>query len=112
MRPNLLTRRTYRVSGHWYEPSRFLERYKSVRKVFLYDKTSSAGDWNGYFIQQLGKRYYLIPFSQKNNYPGEGFTLRTHQRPFITAGSVRDCETVFQSYLESLYVVHHIEMIS
>jgi hypothetical protein len=65
---NLLENRTYKVSGNWYAPKYFLKEFKSVEKVELYDTTSSAGDWWGYFIQKIGSKTYLILFSQENNH--------------------------------------------
>ena len=47
------------------------------------EQTSSAGDWSGYFIQQIGKnKFVAIGFSQENNYPGAGFTLYTCEHLF------------------------------
>lgn len=74
---NLLTNRRYDVSGNWYTPLHILKDFRSVIKAKLWDTTSSAGDWNGYFIQRIGTMFYLIPFSQVNNWPKSGFTLYT-----------------------------------
>ena len=73
----LLVNREWNIDGHWYAPSEHLESYKSVKRVELVDTTSSAGDWNGFFIQELNGRCYCIPFWQENNYPSSGFTLYT-----------------------------------
>ena len=78
----ILTNREYQVNGTWYAPQKKLESFKSVVKVELTDTTSSAGDWDGYFVQKVGRKWYLIFFTQENNYPNEGFTLRTNDEPF------------------------------
>jgi hypothetical protein len=65
---NILENRSYNVSGNWYAPRDYLQSFKSVEKVELYDTTSSAGDWWGYFIQKIGNTSYLILFSQENKH--------------------------------------------
>lgn len=75
----LLLNREYQVEGHWNRPRAFLtENFKSVESAVLMQTSSSAGDWEGVFVQKLHGTYYVIPFSQENNYPSSGFTLRTH----------------------------------
>jgi hypothetical protein len=74
---NLLTNKQVDIQGNWYAPKKFLEQHKSVLQVELVDTTSSAGDWNGVFAQRELNRCYLIPFSQTNNFPKEGFHLST-----------------------------------
>ena len=79
---NLLTCRQYQVNGSWYAPERFLQGFSSVVKTELFNTTSSAGDWDGYFIQKILNRYYLIIFSQVNNgFGASGFTLYTDSKP-------------------------------
>lgn len=79
---NLLTARTYQVDGNWYAPEEFLQGFSSVVKTELFNTTSSAGDWDGYFIQKILNRYYLIIFSQVNNgFGASGFTLYTDRKP-------------------------------
>ena len=74
---NLLLDRNYHVEGNWYAGRKKLLEYKSVVKCEYYDTTSSAGDWTGYFIQKIAGKYFLIMFSQTNNYPNSGFTIST-----------------------------------
>lgn len=81
MNKALLCSREWNVPGNWYEPQKKLESFKSVCRVEYENQSSSAGDWDGYFVQKLGRKWYLILFSQENNYPNEGFTLRTNQEP-------------------------------
>lgn len=77
---NILLGRTYNVSGSWYAPKQFLnDNFSSVVKTGLIDTTSSAGDWFGYLVQHIKKTYYLIFFSQSNNYPYSGFKVMTHE---------------------------------
>jgi hypothetical protein len=62
----------------WYAPADHLKSFSSVKHTSLWNTSSSAGDWDGYFIQSLNNTNYLISFSQENNYPrGGGFTLYT-----------------------------------
>lgn len=72
-----LENREFDVQGNWYEPSRMLRQYKSVVAVYLVDTISSAGDWSGVLVQKVFSVFYVIPFSQTNNYPHSGFTLNT-----------------------------------
>jgi len=80
MDKRLLTNRVYNsadypdIKDNWYAIQEILEKYVSVKYTFLYDTCSSAGDWQGFFIQYLNKNYYLIQFNQENNYPRCGFT--------------------------------------
>ena len=82
-------------TNNWYAPSReFMEKYPSVKKIVLMDTTSSAGDWSGFFIQQVGKKKFdAYGFSQENNYPNDGFTLYTAETPFYGSTEMND-ETV------------------
>lgn len=81
---NILFGRTYNVEGTWYSPKEFLyENFASVFKTGLIDTTSSCGDWFGYLIQKIKGVFYLIFFSQSNNYPNSGYTIRTHETFFI-----------------------------
>lgn len=79
---NLLVNKEFNVEGSWYEPRKYLkDTFKSVIHSALLDTTSSAGDWNGYFIQHRGKDRikYVIRFNQVNNFPKSGFTLYTDE---------------------------------
>lgn len=76
----VLEDRKWNLNGeevNWYSSLRKLESYKSVIRVEFINTSSSAGDWDGYFLQRLNSRIYLIPFSQENNWPHYGFTLYT-----------------------------------
>ena len=81
----LLTNITFHTdTNNWYAPlCEFWGSHKSVHSAEYMDKTSSAGDWSGFIIQQTGKNtIHAIGFSQENNYPGDGFTLQTCEHPF------------------------------
>lgn len=73
----LLTNKEFTTQGNWYSPRRKLNEYLSVVYVEYIDQTSSAGDWNGFFIQHTRGNYYVIKLSQENNFPKDGFTLFT-----------------------------------
>ena len=73
----ILKEREYTINGDWYAPYHFLGKYKSVINVELLNTTSSSGDWFGIFFQLINGTVYAIPFSQENNYPKSGYTLRT-----------------------------------
>ena len=77
---NILINRKYNINQGkvgWYSPRDFINDFASVQKVDFWDTMSSAGDWGGYFIQKIKNTSYLIPFSQLNNYPKNGYTLFT-----------------------------------
>lgn len=67
----------------WYAPEQLLERFKSVQYAYLTETCSSAGDWQGFIVQKIGKMSYVIMFDQTNNYPSAGFTVCTSERPEI-----------------------------
>lgn len=78
----LLTNREQHIDGRWYAPSDHLYNdYKSVVCCELINTSSSAGDWSGVFFQRFGNILYAIEFTQENNYPSDGFTLSTGERP-------------------------------
>ena len=95
----LLLSREYQIEGNWNRPLAFLtENFKSVEKAVLMQTSRSAGYWEGIFAQKLHGTYYAILFSQENNYPNGGFTLRTNydiiassSRPFTT----HELETIY-----------------
>lgn len=74
----MFTNKAIDIEGNWYEPVHYLRNKASVIKAELIDTTSSAGDWSGYFIQKVGNKFYVIPFTQENNWPSTGFTLYTN----------------------------------
>ena len=77
MLKSVLENREYKVEGNWYAPRNKIVEFPSVVDAILWDTTSSGGDWSGYFVQKIKQNFYLIPFSQDNNYPRGGFTLYT-----------------------------------
>lgn len=80
MDKRLLTNREYVLDEgrvNWYSSEEKLQSFQSVVLTDLWDTSSSAGDWSGYFVQKLNKVYYLIPFDQSNNWPRYGFTVWT-----------------------------------
>ena len=82
----LLTNKTYvTATNNWYAPTcEFHEKHPSIKRFEFIDQTSSAGDWNGFFIQRTGKyTAQAIGFEQVNNHPHDGFTLYTAEHPFF-----------------------------
>lgn len=69
-------------------PKLRLYNFQSVMEVKYTDWTSSAGDWSGYIVQQIGNVSYMIPFSQTNNHPRSGFTVHTGKRTFTWTGEI------------------------
>ena len=61
----------------WYNSTRLLRSYPSVEMADFYNTCSSAGDWQGYIVQKIKNRRYLIHFWQESNYPRHGYTLHT-----------------------------------
>ena len=96
MLKSVLVNREYYVQGNWYNPMHKLTEFSSVVKVHLWDTTSSAGDWNGFFVQKIGKNFYVIPFFQVN-YRG-GYKLYTEDIKHSWRG-----EMVHQNDLDSIY---------
>ena len=93
---NLLTNREFHVNGTWYSPEKRLQEYNSVVMTELTDTTSSAGDWTGYLIQKIFKKFHLIIFSQENDYPnGRGFTLKTGEDVVATFDKLPTKEQVY-----------------
>jgi hypothetical protein len=78
----------------WYAPREYFQRFASVKDVEIFNTTSSAGDWEGYIVQKIGKRSYVIMFSQENNYPYAGFTARTDDRPLISFEGEMDSDEI------------------
>lgn len=66
------------------EAIHLLEGYSSVKSAEWVNTTSSAGDWEGYIVQKINGRNYLIIFWQENNWPHEGFTLHTNPTPICS----------------------------
>jgi hypothetical protein len=95
---NILTNRQYKIDGNWYAPRDYLQSYKSVIKVELYNTMSSSGTWDGFFIQRIGKKLYMINFSQDNNFPRGGFTLYTGNKNELYEDELPDNDTLYQLY--------------
>ena len=98
----LLLDREWEVEGTWYAPQRFLtEKYSTVVRAELWNTTSSAGDWDGYFVQRNGNRYYLIIFWQENIAWTPYFRLHTNERPiasFKEEPTREMCEIYVENY--------------
>ena len=83
MGKNILTNRKL-VSINEYAPTRtsdvkqfLIWNYRSVTNVKFFDTTSSAGDWSGLLVQEIGNKCYAIQFTMENRYPADGFDIHT-----------------------------------
>lgn len=72
------------VEGTWYAPEKHLQQQRDVVRVELWNTTSSAGDWSGYFVQKFKRRFYLITFCQENLIDTPYFRLKTCDAPVIS----------------------------
>ena len=83
---NILQCRTWQVRAKdgerttWYTPLRFLKEYKSVTYAEYFNTMSSCGDWDGLLVQNVNKRWYVIPFYQENKF---GYFLLTTSSTFV-----------------------------
>lgn len=106
----LLTGRKFIVTSNdipgritWYSPLTYLkDRYPSVIEATHYDTTSSAGDWNGYVIQYVRKKYYLTLFHQENRYPKEGFSVKTADKWLLKGNTIDGIKNAFKQILPSI----------
>ena len=74
----LFTKRTTKIVGDWYQPCRYLGNLKNTVEAEIWNMTSSAGDWDGYFVQKHNNHYYLVMWNQENDGIGKPtFTLNT-----------------------------------
>lgn len=92
--------------NNWWGPSRELSYYKSVVNVEMYNMSSSAGNWGGWFQQKLNGTYYLIMFWQENCYPGRGFNYTTDERPFASSKkkfTVDEGNQILSELIDTLY---------
>lgn len=105
----LLTEKNfYCEKNNWYAPlCEFLEKYPSVVFAKYTNQTSSAGDWEGFFIQKTGKNTaHAIAFYQENAYPHAGFHFCTADKPFLMTKSlnaekfVEDAEACINQFQE------------
>lgn len=98
----LLTNREWDVEGTWYAPQEFLtEKFSSVVRSQLWNTSNSAGDWDGYFVQKHGRRFYLINFWQENLAWTPCFRLATADRPFASCGhepTKQECDDLRQAW--------------
>jgi hypothetical protein len=111
---NLLTNRKYDITEDpynrdnrvtWYTPLHFLEQYKSVEKADHFNTTSSAGDWEGYIVQKIKNKRYLIYFSQVNNgFYSSGYTVYTGDVIDSWEGEISedDILTIINDYIDFL----------
>lgn len=103
---NILTSREYNTANYedlprsWYAPEQLLERFKSVEYAYLTNTTSTAGDWQGFIVQRIKGRGYVIPFSQYNNYPHAGFTVYTSDHPVFTFDGEMSREDIINELYE------------
>ena len=66
----------------WYTAHDLFRKFSSVKNTRFTNTTSSAGDWDGFIVQKINNRSYVIPFWQENNYPYKGFTIHTEKAMF------------------------------
>lgn len=103
----LLTKRVYSTNGDKEEPRRQLLKYKTVVECEYSDKTSDAGDWSGYLIQQIKSKYYLIPFfQQRKQHPDHGYRYSTGSA-IARFDSMPDCDEVLFILKELDYHLHY-----
>lgn len=87
----------------WFSPVEYLKRrYASVVEVGLYECSSSAGDWGGYLIQKIGRRFYLIFFQQENLYPRNAFSVTTDVKWAFHGPSAEGVKDAFRRILRDL----------
>ena len=72
------------VEGTWYGPERWLREQRDVKRAELWDTTSSAGDWKGYFVQKYRGRWWLINFWQESFMWTRCFRLTTANNPIAS----------------------------
>ena len=98
----LLTNRTWDVEGTWYAPQKFLtDEFAGVVRAELWNTCSSAGDWDGYFVQKHGGRYYLIRFWQENIHWTRCFRITTAYRAFAHFShepAKHECDAVLDAH--------------
>lgn len=89
---------TKEMSGNWYAPTEYLERQESVVMAELMNTCNSAGSWEGLFVYSDGDCYYVIAYSQENNYPRGGYTLFTEELPVATFSKMPQKEDLCRIY--------------
>lgn len=105
MLKSVLCNREYNTANNdnlrdsWYACLDLFRLFPSVVNVHLLNTTSSSGDWQGYIVQKLGNKWYVILFEQENNYPYKGFMVRTDNKPAIVASHAMSDEEIID-YIE------------
>lgn len=101
MKSELLINKQWDIEGNWYSPVNYLRESPEVVRAELINTMSSAGDWEGYILQSHGGKFYLIPFSQENNWPRSyGFSVYTGESlaEFDHKPSADECDEVIAFY--------------
>lgn len=98
----MYTHKTKNIRGNWYAPLAFLKGLKRTVDAELWEMSSSAGDWSGWFVTKANKKYWLIGFDQENNSPKEGFTLRTGDTiaSWNHVITHEEIQSIYQEYIE------------
>jgi len=87
------------VKGSWYAPERYLREQRDVMRVELWNTTSSAGDWDGFFVQKYKGRYWMIIFWQECVAWTPYYNLYTSDEPsasFKELPTLDECYTVME----------------
>lgn len=87
----------------WYSALDYFRKFKSVYRVDFYNTCSSAGDWEGYIVQRIKNRFYMILFSQENNWPRSGYSVCTGENVIASwDGEISrdDIDSVLDEYLK------------
>lgn len=95
------------VQGTWYAPAKWLAEQRDVVRAELWNTTSSAGDWDGYFVQKYKGRYWLILFWQENQAWTPYFRLTTAGNAFASLDyepTKQECDTIRQEWEQSTLV--------
>ena len=95
----LLLNECREVQGTWYAPMEWLGEQRDVVRAELWNMTSSAGDWDGYFVQKYKGRYWLILFWQENIVWTPYFRLTTANNPiasFDHEPTKQECDAIRQ----------------
>jgi len=72
------------IEGSWYAPEKWLNDQRDVVRTELWNTMSSAGDWDGFFVQKYKGRYWMIVFCQKNVAWTPFFKLCTNEHPSVS----------------------------
>ena len=80
--------------------------YYSVINVEFFDTTSSAGDWGGLLVQEIGSKCYAIQFVMENRYPDVGFEVHTGNDYILIDEKKKFDEEYLLSIWEDLINLH------